>query len=71
MVLETEEPGSSKLINLKLRSKPPADNATGVSTTKCISTDSAAEVADEDPSKFRKTFGRTPDGTSNYSFPFV
>lgn len=66
MVVETGEPGGSKLVNLKLRGKP-ADN-NGVAAEKDILTDSAAEVVD-DPSKPRKTFGRTPDGTSNNSFP--
>lgn len=67
MVVETGEPGGSGLANLKLRNKP-ADN-NGASAAKNISTDSAAEVVG-DPLKPRKTFGRTPDGTSNYSFLF-
>lgn len=65
MVMEMGEPGGSKLTNMKLRSKP-VDND-GASAAKEVSTDSAAGVVD-DPSKPRKTFGRTPDGTSNYSF---
>lgn len=65
MVVETEEPNGSKLVNLKLRNKPANDDTSGTSTAGGISTDNAA-VAEEDLSKPRKTFGRTPDGTSNY-----
>lgn len=65
MAVEMGEPGGSKLINLKVRGKPVDNN--GVSEAKSISMDSAAEVAN-DFSKPRKTFGRTPDGTSNYWF---
>lgn len=62
MGAESEEPNGSRLTNLKVRSKSKGDNTNGIST-------GSTAVVDEEPLKPRKTFGRTPDGRSNYPLP--
>lgn len=64
MTVESEESNGSKLINTKLRNRPIDKNTHEVPAANMVSKETLSAV-EEDPSKSRKTFGRTPDGKSN------
>lgn len=61
MAVESEEPNGSKLINTKLRKRPAEKSADEVPGASMVSKETLSAV-EEDLSKPRKTFGRTPDG---------
>jgi hypothetical protein len=64
MAVESEESNGSKLINTKLRNRPTDKSTHEVPAANMVPKETLSAV-EEDPSKPRKTFGRTPDGKSN------